>query len=109
MPFPFLWLLPSYEAGFYSAVIAGRIRNRGKVRELLVHGKRPRTTLPLIDERLRKTAGTPTRAQAFAVRHLVALVRWLANSRAIEYAILIGLKRSWPMGQAIHPKVRFCL
>jgi hypothetical protein len=109
MLFPFLWLLPSYEAGFYSAVLAGKIRNRGKVRELLVHGKRPRITLPVIDERLRKAAGTPTRAQAFVVRHLADLVRWLANTRALEYAILLGLKHNWPSGQAIHSKVRLCL
>ena len=109
MLFPFLWLLPSYEAGFYSAVIAGRIRNHGKVRELLVHGKRPRTTLPLIDEKLRKAAGTPTRAQAFVVRHLAAIVRWLANTRALEYAILLGLKHNWPRGHSIHTKVRLCL
>ena len=109
MLFPFLWLLPSYEAGFYSAVLAGKIRNRGKVRELLVHGRRPRTTLPLIDERLRKAAGTPTRVQAFTVRHLVGLIRWIVNTRAIEYALLIGLKRGWPKGQAIHSKVRLCL
>ena len=109
MPFLFMWLLPSYEAGFYSAVLAGKIRNRGKVRELLVHGKRPRTTLPLIDERLRKAAGTSTRTQAFAVRQTVALIRWLVNTRAMEYALLISLKRAWPKGQAIHSKVRFCL
>ena len=109
MPFLFMWLLPSYEAGFYSAVLAGKIRNRGKVRELLVHGKRPRTTLPLIDERLRKAAGTSTRAQRFAVRQTVALIRWLVNTRAMEYALLISLKRAWPKGQAIHSKVRFCL
>lgn len=109
MLFPFLWLLPSYEAGFYSAVLAAKIGNRGKVRELLVHGKRSRKTLPLIDERLRKAAGTSTRAQAFAVRHLVAVIRWLVNTRAIEYALLISLKRAWPNGQAIHSKVRLCL
>jgi hypothetical protein len=109
MLFPFLWLLPSYEAGLYSAVIAGRMRNRGKVRELLVHGKRPRTTLPLVDERLRKAAGIPTKSEAFIARKLAELIRWLANTRALEYAILIGLKRSWPKGQAINSRVSLCL
>jgi hypothetical protein len=109
MLFPFLWLLPSFEAGFYSAVLAGKVRNRGKVRELLVHGKRPRTTLPLIDEWLRKAAGIPTKSQAFIVPKLAVLLRWLANTRALEYALLISLKRAWPKGQAIHSKVRLCL
>ena len=109
MPVWLLWLLPSFEAGFYSAVLAGKVRNRGKVRELLVHGKRPRKTLPVIDERLCKAAGTPTRAQAFVVRHLGDLVRWLANTRALEYVILLGLKRKWPKRKAIDSHVRFCL
>jgi hypothetical protein len=85
------------------------MRNRGKVRELLVHGKRPRTTLPLVDERLRKAAGIPTKSEAFIARKLAELIRWLANTRALEYAILIGLKRSWPKGQAINSRVSLCL
>jgi len=48
-----LWFLPSFEAGFWSALIAGKLRDRGKTRELLVYGSRSRTSLPLIDERLR--------------------------------------------------------
>jgi hypothetical protein len=109
MPVWLLWLLPSYEAGFYSAVVAVKIRNRGKVRELLLHGKRPRTTLPFIDERLRIAAGTTTKSQEFIARHSVVLIRWLANTRAIEYALLIALKRSWPKGQAIASTIRLCL
>ena len=49
-----LWFLPSFEAGFWSALVAGKLRDRGKTRELLVYGSRSRTSLPLIDERLRK-------------------------------------------------------
>ena len=109
MPIWLVWLLPSYEAGFWSALIAGKLRDRGKIRELLVYGRPARTCLPLIDERLRKAAGTPTRAQAFVVRHLADLVRWLANTRALEYALLLGLKHNWPSGQVIHSKVRLCL
>ena len=63
-----LWFLPSFEAGFWSALIAGKLRDRGKTRELLVYGRPARTCLPLIDERLRKAAGTPTKSQAFAAR-----------------------------------------
>jgi hypothetical protein len=109
MPFWLLWLLPSFEAGFWSALAAGKLRDRGKVRELLLYGGHARTKLPLIDERLRKAAGTPTRPQAFAARHIASLIRWLVNTRAMELAILIGLKRSWPKGNAISSKVKLCL
>ena len=63
-----LWLLPTYEAGFWSALAVGKLRNRGKTRELLLHGDPPANALPVIDERLRKAAGTPTKSQAFAAR-----------------------------------------
>jgi hypothetical protein len=104
-----LWLLPSYEAGFWSALLAGKLRNHGKTRELLVYGNHSRTHLPLIDERLRKAAGTPTKSQAFLVRHSAAFIRWLANAHAIEHMLLIGLKRRWPKGQTIDSKISLCL
>ena len=109
MPIWLLWLLPSYEAGIWSALLAGKLRNRGKTRELLVYGSRTRTHLPIIDERLRQAAGIPTRAQAFIVRRAATFIRWMANTRAIEYALLIGLKRNWPKGRAIDSKIRLCL
>ena len=104
-----LWLLPSFEAGFWSALLAGKLRDEGKTRELLVYGSRLRMHLPLIDERLRKAAGTPTKSQAFLVRHTAAFIRWLANARAIEHVLLIGLKRSWPRGRTIDSKINLCL
>ena len=104
-----LWFLPSFEAGFWSALIAGKLRDRGKTRELLVYGRPARTCLPVIDERLRKAAGTPTKSQAFAARRIVAGLRWLANTRAMEYVILLGLKRIWPKGQTISTEVNMCL
>jgi len=104
-----LLLLPSYEAGIWSALLAGKLLNRGKTRELLVYGSRTRTHLPIIDERLRQAAGIPTGVQAFVVRHAATLIRWMANTRAIEYALLIGLKRNWPKVRAIDSKIRICL
>jgi hypothetical protein len=104
-----LWLLPSYEAGFWSALIANKLRDRGKTRALLIYGSPSRTHLPVIDERLRKAAGTPTRSQAFLVRHTASIIRWLANTQAIEHLLLIGLKRSWPKRQDLDSKVRICL
>ena len=104
-----LWFLPSFEAGFWSALIASKLRGRGRTRELLAYGRPARICLPLIDERLRKTAGTPTKSQAFAARRISAGLRWLANTRAMEYAILLGLKRIWPKGQTISTEVKMCL
>ena len=104
-----LWLLPSVEVGFWSSFIAGKLRDRGKTRELFVYGRPARTCLPVIDERLRKAAGTPTKSQAFLVKHTAAVIRWLANTRAIEHVLLIGLKRSWPKGKTIDSKISLCL
>jgi hypothetical protein len=104
-----LWLLPSFEAGFWSALLASKLRDQGRTRELLVHGKPARTHLVVIDERLRKAAGTPTKLQEFLVRRTAAFIRWIANTRAIEYVLLIGLKRSWPKGQTIDSKISLCL
>ena len=104
-----LWLLPTYEAGFWSALAAAKFRNRGKTRELLLHGCRPRTSLPFIDERLCKAAGTPTKPQAFLAQQLVNFVRWAANTKAMEHLILLGLKRGWPKGQSINSEVRLSL
>ncbi len=104
-----LWFLPSFEAGFWSALIAGKVHDRGKTRELLIYGRPARTCLPVIDERLRKAAGTPTKSQAFVARRIAAGLRWLANTRAMEYAILLGLKRVWPKGQTISTEVKMCL
>jgi hypothetical protein len=104
-----LWFLPSFEAGFWSALIASKLRDRGKTRELLVYGRPAQTCLPVIDERLRKAAGTPTKSQAFVARRIAAGLRWLANTRAMEYAILLGLKRVWPKGQTISTEVKMCL
>ncbi|MDT8069210.1 MAG: hypothetical protein ROO76_13675, partial [Terriglobia bacterium] len=104
-----LWLLPSFEAGFWSALIAGKVRDRGKTRELLIYGSRTRTRLPLIDEQLRKAAGTPTKSQAFVVEHLVNFIRWAANTKAIEHLILLGIQRSWPRRKSIRSEVRLIL
>jgi hypothetical protein len=104
-----LWFLPIYEAGFWSAVLTGKIRDRGKIRELLVYGCRTRTHLPLIDERLRNAAGNQTKSQAYLVRHAAALIRWLANTRAIEHVLLIGIKRSWSKRQNMDAKISLCL
>ncbi|MGB6827993.1 MAG: hypothetical protein WBE41_08130 [Terracidiphilus sp.] len=104
-----LWFLPSFEAGFWSALVAGKLRGRGRTRELLVYGGPARICLPLIDERLRKAAGTPTKSQAFASRRIAAGLRWLANTRAMDYAILLGLRRIWPKGQTISTEVKMCL
>ena len=109
MPPWLLWFLPSFEAGFWSALIAGKLRDRGKTRELLVYGRPAQTCLPVINERLRKAAGTPTKSQAFVARRIAAGLRWLANTRAMEYAILLGLKRVWPKGQTISTEVKMCL
>ena len=104
-----LWFLPSFEVGFWSALVAGKLRGRGRTRELLIYGRPARRCLPLIDERLRKAAGTPTKSQAFAVRRIGAGLRWVANTRAMDYAILLGLKRIWPKGQTISTVVKMCL
>jgi hypothetical protein len=84
-----LWFLPSFEAGFWSALIAGKLRDRGKTRELLVYGRPARTCLPVIDERLRKAdeiAGfrgrTDCRRPALACQHAGNGLRNPARTKA---------------------------
>lgn len=107
---PLLLLLPAYEAGFLSSTIAKRFVGRDRVREILVrHDNKPRTTLPAIDEKLRTLAGAPTKSQAWVVRWLARGIRWMANTRAFEYILLIQLKKIWPKGQSISSEVKLCI
>ena len=110
MPLWLLWLIPAYEAGVWSTLFGLQGRSRTKVRQVLIHGAAVRKTLPFVDGQLRKAAGTPTKYQALVARGLVGTVRWFANTRAIEYAVLLGVRARWPgHGHAIDSKVRLCL
>ena len=42
-----LWFLSSFEAGFWSALVAGKLRGRGRTRELLVYGGPARISILL--------------------------------------------------------------
>ena len=109
MPIWLLWLLPAYEGGIWTAVLSNEYVARRKTRRLLLHGYATRTHVPILDERLRKAAGTPTKYQAFMARAATAGIRKLANTQALEYGILLGLKRIWRKGPTIDSKVELCI
>lgn len=82
-----------------------RRRQRERIRERLVWGRRPAITLPLIDERLRKAAGVPTRAQTRVADGVVGAARWITHTRAFELIVLRATRHRWPVGQRLDSKV----
>ena len=110
MPLWLLWLLPAYEAGCWTTLLGIRGRDRSKTRQTLVYGSRAKTTLPFVDEQLRKAAGTPTKSQALVARSLSKGLRWICNTRAFEYAVLLGVRKRWPnQNQVIDKEIKLCL
>lgn len=82
-----------------------RRRHLERIRERLVWGRRPATTLPVIDERLRKAAGVPTRTQTRVANGIVRAARWITHTRAFELAVLRATREYWPTGKRLDSKV----
>jgi hypothetical protein len=82
-----------------------RRRQRERIRERLVWGRRPTTTLPIIDDRLRKAAGVPTRTQIRVTNYLVTLIRWATQTRAFELVVLKSVREHWPKGRRLDGQV----
>ena len=103
------WLfiaLQSFETGFWAGQVGYRRRQRERIRERLVWGRRPATTLPIIDERLRKAAGVPTRTQTRVANGVVSTARWITHTRAFELVVLRATRERWPTGKRLNPEVR---
>jgi hypothetical protein len=99
-------LLEAFEVGFLFGQRANRRRQRRRARELLVWGRRLATPLPLVDERLRKAVGTPTRTHTVVADGIVRAVRWTINTRAFELVVLQAACKRWPAGKRLDPKIR---
>jgi hypothetical protein len=82
-----------------------RRRHLERIRERLVWGRRPATTLPVIDERLRKAAGVPTRTQTRVANGIVGAARWITHTRAFELVVLRATREHWPTGKRLDSKV----
>jgi hypothetical protein len=54
-----LWFLPLFEAGFWSALVAGKLRGRGRTRELLVYGRPARISTSYPRPSLRTVRASP--------------------------------------------------
>jgi hypothetical protein len=98
-------LLEAFEIGFLLGQAGYRRRQREKARALLVWGRRPVVTLPVIDERLRSAAGVPTRAQARVADGIVRSARWAVQTRAFELVVLRATCERWPTGKRLDSKV----
>ncbi len=98
-------LLEAFELGFLVGQAGYRRRQREQMRERLVWGRRPVTYLPIIDERLRKAAGVPTRTQARVAHGVVRAARWITRTRAFELAVLRATREHWPTGKRLDSKV----
>jgi hypothetical protein len=101
--------LQAFEVGFWAGQAGYRRRQREKIRERLVWGRRPAIALPIIDEKLRKAAGIPTATQARVANYLVTLVRWTIQTRAFEFVVLKSVREHWPNGRRLDVQVRLHL
>jgi hypothetical protein len=97
--------LQAFEVGFWLGQAGYRRRQRERVRERLVWGRRPATSLPVIDARLRMAAGVPTRAQTRVANGLVMAARWMTHTRAFELVVLRVTRDRWPVGKCLDSKV----
>ena len=68
-------------------------------------GRPPATRLPVIDDRLGKTAGVPTRLQTRVASGIVRAARWAAHTRAFELVVLRATVKRWPTGKRLDSKV----
>ena len=103
------WLLialQAFESGFWLGQVGYRRRQRAKVRARLVWGRQPSTRLPVIDEHLRKTVGTPTTTQIRVANGIVHVARWLIHTRAFELVVLKAVRGRWPNRPRLNAHVR---
>jgi len=98
-------LLQAFEVGSWFGQVGYHERQREGIRERLVWGRRPPTRLPFIDERLRRAAGVPTRAQMLVAHGVVRAVRWATHTRAFELVVLRATRKHWPTGSRLDSRV----
>jgi hypothetical protein len=101
--------LQAFESGFWIGQVGYRRRQRERIRERLVWGRQPATTLPIIDDRLRKAAGLPTTTQTRVANYLVTLVRWAIQTRAFELVVLKSVREHWPNGRRLDVQMKLHL
>lgn len=106
MPAWILAALPAFESGFWLGQLGLRSRQRAKIRERLIWGRKPATQLPVIDGQLKKMAGHPTRNQQRVANYVVRAIRWFTNTKALEYLVLKEVRAKWPKGKRIDPHIR---
>jgi len=107
-----VWILialQAFESGFWLGQVGYKRRQRAKVRERLVWGRPPSTRLPIIDEQLRKTVGTPTTTQTRVANGIVRAARWLIHTRAFELVVLNAVRGRWPKRPRFDSQVKLGL
>ena len=97
--------LQALELGFWFGQAGLGRQHRERIRERLVWGRPPVTRLPVIDDRLGKMAGVPTRLQARVASGIVRAARWAADTRAFELVILRATCQRWPTGKRLDSKI----
>jgi hypothetical protein len=102
-----LLTMQALESGLW--VLGWRRLQREKVRARLVWGGTQSTRLPVLDEQLRKSAGTPTRTQVRVADGIVKSTRWITHTRAFELVVLTAVRRRWPKAKGLDPHVTLCL
>lgn len=59
-------------------------------RQILTFGHPKPSKIPLLDARLKKWSGYPTKPRAFAAKRAISMARRLVNTRAFEY-LMVGI------------------
>ena len=101
--------LQAFESGFWLGQVGYQRRQRAKVRARLVWGRLPSTKLPVIDEQLRKTVGTPTTTQTRVANGIVHAARWLIHTQAFELVVLKAVRGRWPKRPRLDSHVKLGL
>lgn len=81
-------LIAGAELSAWAAML--RVFFRNKRRELLIYGRSQAKSIGIIDRRLQRMAGTPSKCVAWQAEAITRTVRGIANTRAFEL-VVIGL------------------
>ena len=98
--------LQAFEGGFWLGQVGWKRRQRERTHDQLVWGRRSPTKLFMIDDQLKKLAGTPTKTQARVANGVVKTAQWLTHTRAFELMVLKAVRERWPKGKQLNANIK---
>ena len=67
-----------------------------KIENILITGNDRQINLPVIDSQIQKLTHSPTKNQQRIVTKVTSLIRYLSNTKVLEYVILWQIQKNWP-------------